>query len=166
MSCVCVWSEDDVMMLLSDYHAFVFEWGWYNHFLEYIVGLWSKVNDDAVEWVSCVCVWSEDDMMMMLLSECYAFVYEVRMIWWCCWVSFMCLCIKWGWYNYFFRVYFWPVKYVNDDAVEWVSCLCVLSEDDVMMLLSVSYICVWSEDDVMMLLSECLVFVYEVRMMW
>ena len=49
VSCICGWSEDDLMRLLSECHVFVFEWEWYNHFLEYIVGLWSKVNDDAVE---------------------------------------------------------------------------------------------------------------------
>ena len=94
------------------------KWGWF---------------DEVVEWVSCVCVWSENDVMR-LLSECHVFEYEVRMMWWCCLVSVMCLCMKWGW---------------CDDVVEWVSCVSV-----------------WSDDDVMMLLSVCDLFVYEVRMMW
>ena len=136
VSCVCVWNKDDVMILLNNCHAFVYEvrmlcwccwisvirlcmkWGW---------------CDEVDEWVSCVWLWSDDDMMMFL-TEYLVFAYEVRLIWWCCWLSVMCLCIDWGW---------------CDDIVEWVSCVCV-----------------WSEDDAMRLMSECHVFVYEVMMIW
>ena len=125
--------------------------------------------------------------MMMLLFECRVFVYEVKLMWWCCWGSVLFLWIRWGW---------------CDDVVEWVSCVCVRSEDDVMRVLSAKHVfvyevrmmwcgywmrrmclcmkwgwcdddvewvlcvCLWSKHDVMLLLSECLVFVYKVRMMW
>ena len=126
------------------------KWGWY--------------DDDVVEWVSCVCVWSEY-VMIILLSEWHVFVYEVSMLWWFCWVSVLCLFMKWGWCDDVFRwgclviVYEVRMKlwccWVNvmclcmkwgwcDEVVEWVSCVWV-----------------WSEDDVMVLLSECHVFVYE-----
>ena len=74
--------------------------------------VWSKdLCDDVVEWVSFVCVWRQDDVMN-LLTECHVLVYEVRMMWWCCWVSVMCLCMKWWW---------------CDEVVEWVLFVCVLS---------------------------------------
>ena len=57
---------------------------------------------------------------MKMLSECHVFMYEVRLMWWCCWVSITWLCTKWGWC----------------DDVEWVSCVWVWNEDYVMMLLS------------------------------
>ena len=100
-------------------------------------------SDDVDEWVSCVCVWSDDDVMM-LLSDCHAFVYEVRMMWLCWRVIVVCLCRNWGW---------------CDDVVEWVLCVSVGSEDDIMkwgwcddVVEWVLCVCVWSEDDVMMLL--------------
>ena len=136
VSCVWVWSEDDVMMLLSECHVFVNEvrMMWWSCWVS-VMCLCMKLGwcADVVEWVSCVWVWCEDDKMMCM-SECHAFVYEVRMMCWCCWVSVMCLCIKWGW---------------SDEVVDWVLCFCL-----------------WREDYVMRLLSECHVFVYEVRMMW
>ena len=106
MSCVCVWSDDDLMIFLNECHVFVYEvgmkircccvsviclsmkWGWCDEDVGDCVScvyVWSK-NDEKMllsEWVSCVCVWSEDDVMK-LLSECHVFVYEVRMMWWCC----------------------------------------------------------------------------------
>ena len=86
VSCVCLWSKDDTMLLLNECVCVFFwlyccpvKWGW---------------CDDVDEWMSSVCVWSEDDGM--LLSECHVFAYEVRIMWWCCWVSVMCFCMKWG----------------------------------------------------------------------
>ena len=123
VSCDCVWSEDDVMMLLSECHvceykktteaggltplqppfwclvsmmSYTMKWGW---------------CDEVFEWVSCVCVWSEDVVMMlcscvvclsMKWKWCDDFVAwvscvlvsQVRMMWLCCWVSVMCLCMK------------------------------------------------------------------------
>ena len=159
------------MMLMSECHVFVYEvrmmW-WYCWVSALCLCMKWGWWDDLVEWVSWVCIWSKDDVMV-LLNECYVFVYEVRVMWWNYWVSVMTLCMNWGWF---------------DEVVEWVSCVCVLSEVDVMKLLiecdvlvyavmmiwwscwvSVMF-CVWSEDDVMMLLIACHVFVYEVRMMW
>ena len=101
VSGVCVWSEDDVMILLNECHVFVYEVMimWWRRWLS-VMGLCMKWVgcDDVVDWVSCVCVWSEIDVMM-LLSECHFFVYEVRIIWWCCWVSVLCLYMKWGWFD-------------------------------------------------------------------
>ena len=103
---VCVWSEDDVLMLLSECRVFMcMKCGW---------------CDDVVKWVSCVSVWSKD-VVMMLLHECHVIVYKVMMMWWCYCVSVVCLCMKWGW---------------CDDVLERVSCVCVWSEDDVMRVLS------------------------------
>ena len=114
VSCVCVWSEDDAMMLLIEFHVFVYEvrliwWGCW--VIVICLSMKWEGCDAVVEWVSCVCVWSEIHLMM-LLSECHVFEYEVRMMWWCCWLSFMCLCMKWGW---------------CDDVVEWMLCVCVWS---------------------------------------
>ena len=49
--------------------------------------------DETIECEACVFVWSEDDVMR-LLNETHVFVYEVRMMWWWCWVSVMCLSMK------------------------------------------------------------------------
>ena len=123
VSCVCVWSEVDVMILLNECLVFVYEvrMMWWSCCLS-VISLCMKLEwcDEVVDWVSCVCVWNEDDVMI-LLTECHVFVYEVRMIWWSCWVSVVCLCIKCGWSDddvvkcHFF-VY---------EVVEWVSCVCV-----------------------------------------
>ena len=46
-----------------------------------------------------------------------------------------------------------------------MSCVCVRSDDDLMMLLiECPVVCGWSEDEVMMLLIDCRVYVDEVRM--
>ena len=144
-ACVCVWSDDDVMMLLSECHVFVHEvrMMWWEYWVRSMC-LCMKWGwcDDAVEWVSCVCVLSEDDVML-LLTECLVFVYDVKMSgWWCCWVSVMCLSMKWGWC----------------DAVEWVSCVWVWSEDELLMKLLTECLV----DDVITLLSKCHAFVDDV----
>ena len=114
VSCVWVWSEDDMMMmLLSECHVFLWiKWGWSDDVVVKWVSLFMKWGwcDEIIEWVSCVSLWSEDDVML-LFSESHVFVYEVRRMRWCCWVSVLCLCMKWGWYD--------------DDVVEWVSCVFV-----------------------------------------
>ena len=151
--------------------SLLMKWGW---------------SDDVIDLVSCLCGWSEDDLMMLLI-ECRIFKNEMRMIWWCCWLSFVSLKMKWGW---------------SDDVANWVSCLCGWSEFDLMMLLIecrifknemrmiwwccwfcvvslwmkwgwsddvvdwVSCLCGWNEDDQMMLLIDCRVFVDKVRMIW
>ena len=112
VSCVCGWSDDDLIMLLIQCRVFMDEvriiWWcyWFN-----VVCLWMKRgwSDDVVDWVSCVCGWSEDDLMKTL-SEYLVFAYKMRMIWWCCWLNFVCLWMKRGWF---------------DEDVERVSCLCV-----------------------------------------
>ena len=158
VSCVCIWSEYVLMKLLTECHVFVYEirmmrwccwvsvmclsmkWGWCDDVVEWVSlfvydlrmmwwSCWVSVMclcikcgfcDDVVEWVSCVFEWSEDDVIK-LLSECHVFVYKVWILWWSCWMSVMCFLMKWGW---------------CDDVDEWVSCVCGLSEDDVMMLMS------------------------------
>ena len=150
-SCVCVWSKNDMMRLLTECHVFVYEVGimWWSCWVIVMLFVyevrmmcwccWVSVMclcmkwgwcDDDVEWVSCVCVWSEVDLMMLLsdchvvvyevrlmwwscwVSEWHIFVYEVRLMWWSCWVSVVCLCMKRGWF---------------DDVFEWLSCGCVWS---------------------------------------
>ena len=137
VSCVSVWSETDVMMLLSECHVFAYK----------VRMMWW--------WCCCVsvvslCQWSMDNVMM-LLCEYHVFVYEMRMMRWCCWVSVMCLCMKLGW---------------CEDVVEWVSCVCLWCEDDVMKLISDCHVFVYEVRLMMMLVSKSRVFVYEVRMMW
>ena len=132
------------MSLLSECHVLVYEvrMMWWCCWVSCMcLSMKCGWCDDVDEWVSCVFEWSNNDMMMFL-SKCHVFVYEVRMMWWGCWVSVICLCMNLGW---------------CDDIVAWVSCAFVYFFDYIVVL--------WSEDDVMMLISECHVFVDEVWMM-
>ena len=143
------------MMLLSECRVFVNEvrMMWWCCWVS-VVFLWMKWGwcDDVAEWVSCVCVWSAADVIVYeVLIEFVCLLMKWGKMRWCYYVSVVCLCMKWGW---------------CDDVVERVSCVCVCSEDDVMILFEwVSCVWVWNVDDVLMLLSECHAFVYEVRMM-
>ena len=117
VSCDCVWSEDNLMMVVIKCRVFEYEvrlilwscWVIESPVFVYEVrmmwwGCWVSVIclclkwgwcDEVIEWVSRVYVWSEDDVMS-LMSECHVFVFEVRMMGLSCWVSVMCLCMKWG----------------------------------------------------------------------